>query len=101
MPLGTSRVLDIRSRAHVISSEQVTQLRKVFAILKFLFSVRISGWFVFCLGIFLNSMLFTDISEVFQILLNTVKDSKAEGYFLSLMQHLLLVRNDYLIRYDL
>ncbi|XP_060759615.1 protein diaphanous homolog 1 [Neoarius graeffei] len=39
-----------------------------------------------------------DVSEVFQILLNTVKDSKAEGYFLSLMQHLLLVRNDYLIR---
>ncbi|XP_027029138.1 protein diaphanous homolog 1 isoform X2 [Tachysurus fulvidraco] len=39
-----------------------------------------------------------DISEVFQVLLNTVKDSKAEGYFLSLMQHLLLVRNDYLIR---
>ncbi|XP_058263850.1 protein diaphanous homolog 1 isoform X1 [Hemibagrus wyckioides] len=39
-----------------------------------------------------------DISEVFQVLLNTVKDSKAEGFFLSLMQHLLLVRNDYLIR---
>ncbi|GAA6092905.1 protein diaphanous homolog 1 isoform X1 [Tachysurus ichikawai] len=38
------------------------------------------------------------MSEVFQVLLNTVKDSKAEGYFLSLMQHLLLVRNDYLIR---
>ncbi|KAK3558541.1 hypothetical protein QTP86_019009, partial [Hemibagrus guttatus] len=43
-------------------------------------------------------VLFTDISEVFQVLLNTVKDSKAEGFFLSLMQHLLLVRNDYLIR---
>ncbi|MCJ8735748.1 hypothetical protein PDJAM_G00251050 [Pangasius djambal] len=43
-------------------------------------------------------VLFTDISEVFQVLLNTVKDSKAEGYFLSLLQHLLLVRNDYLIR---
>lgn len=57
--------------------------------------------FLFCIGAFLNSMLFTDISEVFQMLLNTVKDSKAEGYFLSLMQHLLLVRNDYLIRYDL
>ncbi|KAF4081158.1 hypothetical protein AMELA_G00158180 [Ameiurus melas] len=39
-----------------------------------------------------------DTSEVFQMLLNMVKDSKAEGYFLSLMQHLLLVRNDYLIR---
>uniref|UniRef100_H0WGT0 Protein diaphanous homolog 1 n=1 Tax=Otolemur garnettii TaxID=30611 RepID=H0WGT0_OTOGA len=34
-------------------------------------------------------------NEVFQILLNTVKDSKAEPYFLSILQHLLLVRNDY------
>ncbi|KAF5913350.1 hypothetical protein HPG69_016966, partial [Diceros bicornis minor] len=33
--------------------------------------------------------------EVFQILLNTVKDSKAEPHFLSILQHLLLVRNDY------
>ncbi|KAJ8282936.1 hypothetical protein COCON_G00054550 [Conger conger] len=39
-----------------------------------------------------------DVSEVFQILMNTVKDSKAETHFLSLMQHLLLVRNDYLAR---
>ncbi|XP_062852841.1 protein diaphanous homolog 1 [Trichomycterus rosablanca] len=39
-----------------------------------------------------------DASEVFQVLLNTVKGSKAESYFLSIMQHLLLVRNDYLIR---
>ncbi|CAI9170597.1 unnamed protein product [Rangifer tarandus platyrhynchus] len=37
----------------------------------------------------------TDFSEVFQILLNTVKDSKAEQHFLSILQHLLLVRNDY------
>nr|XP_008107214.1 PREDICTED: protein diaphanous homolog 1 isoform X2 [Anolis carolinensis] len=36
-----------------------------------------------------------DPSEVFQILLNTVKDSKAEQHFLSMLQHLLLVRNDY------
>ncbi|XP_036605326.1 protein diaphanous homolog 1 isoform X1 [Trichosurus vulpecula] len=36
-----------------------------------------------------------DFSEVFQILLNTVKDSKAESLFLSILQHLLLVRNDY------
>ncbi|XP_044520459.1 protein diaphanous homolog 1 [Gracilinanus agilis] len=36
-----------------------------------------------------------DFSEVFQILLNTVKDSKAEPLFLSILQHLLLVRNDY------
>ncbi|KFO19367.1 Protein diaphanous like protein 1 [Fukomys damarensis] len=38
---------------------------------------------------------FTDRVEVFQILLNTVKDSKAEPHFLSILQHLLLVRNDY------
>ncbi|KAJ6655472.1 hypothetical protein lerEdw1_005173 [Lerista edwardsae] len=37
----------------------------------------------------------TDFSEVFQILLNTVKDSKAEQHFLSILQHLLLIRNDY------
>lgn len=36
-----------------------------------------------------------DFSDVFQILLNTVKDSKAEPHFLSILQHLLLVRNDY------
>ncbi|KAK5864809.1 hypothetical protein PBY51_016020 [Eleginops maclovinus] len=30
--------------------------------------------------------------------LNTVKDSKGETHFLSMMQHLLLVRNDYLAR---
>uniref|UniRef100_A0A674PPG1 Diaphanous related formin 1 n=1 Tax=Takifugu rubripes TaxID=31033 RepID=A0A674PPG1_TAKRU len=35
---------------------------------------------------------------VFEILVNTVKDSKAENHFLSLMQHLLLIRNDYLAR---
>ncbi|XP_024139156.1 protein diaphanous homolog 1 isoform X3 [Oryzias melastigma] len=39
-----------------------------------------------------------DVREVFDIVVNTVKDSKAEGHFLSLMQHLLLVRNDYLAR---
>ncbi|XP_066480618.1 protein diaphanous homolog 1 [Tiliqua scincoides] len=36
-----------------------------------------------------------DVNEVFQMLLNTVKDSKAEQHFLSILQHLLLVRNDY------
>ncbi|XP_036281172.1 protein diaphanous homolog 1 isoform X3 [Pipistrellus kuhlii] len=36
-----------------------------------------------------------DFNEVFQFLLNTVKDSKAEPHFLSILQHLLLVRNDY------
>ncbi|KAM4749701.1 protein diaphanous homolog 1 [Rhinophrynus dorsalis] len=36
-----------------------------------------------------------DFNEVFQILLNTVKDSSAEPLFLSILQHLLLIRNDY------
>ncbi|XP_060109936.1 LOW QUALITY PROTEIN: protein diaphanous homolog 1 [Heteronotia binoei] len=36
-----------------------------------------------------------DFGEIFQILLNTVKDSKAEQHFLSLLQHLLLIRSDY------
>nr|XP_034959433.1 protein diaphanous homolog 1 isoform X3 [Zootoca vivipara] len=36
-----------------------------------------------------------DFNEVFQILHNTVKDSKAEQHLLSILQHLLLVRNDY------
>uniref|UniRef100_A0AAQ5XKA8 Diaphanous related formin 1 n=1 Tax=Amphiprion ocellaris TaxID=80972 RepID=A0AAQ5XKA8_AMPOC len=36
--------------------------------------------------------------NLFEILVNTVKDSKAESHFLSLMQHLLLIRNDYLAR---
>eukprot|EP00079_Xenopus_tropicalis_P023054 XP_012815149.1 PREDICTED: protein diaphanous homolog 1 isoform X3 [Xenopus tropicalis] len=36
-----------------------------------------------------------DFSDVFQVLLNTVKDSSAEPLFLSILQHLLLIRNDY------
>ncbi|XP_058030578.1 protein diaphanous homolog 1 isoform X2 [Ahaetulla prasina] len=36
-----------------------------------------------------------DFNEIFQILLNTVKDSKAEQHFLSILQHFLLIRNDY------
>ncbi|XP_078116740.1 protein diaphanous homolog 1 isoform X2 [Sander vitreus] len=39
-----------------------------------------------------------DVREVFEILFNTVKDSKGETHFLSMMQHLLLIRNDYLAR---
>lgn len=39
-----------------------------------------------------------DVREVFEILVNTVKDSKAENHFLSVLQHLLLIRNDYLAR---
>uniref|UniRef100_A0A674A2Z9 Diaphanous related formin 1 n=1 Tax=Salmo trutta TaxID=8032 RepID=A0A674A2Z9_SALTR len=36
--------------------------------------------------------------SVFQVVMNTVKDSKAETHLLSLMQHLLLIRNDYMVR---
>ncbi|XP_044136940.1 protein diaphanous homolog 1 isoform X2 [Bufo gargarizans] len=36
-----------------------------------------------------------DVQEVFQVLHNTVKDSAAEQLFLSILQHLLLIRNDY------
>uniref|UniRef100_A0A671UA95 Diaphanous related formin 1 n=1 Tax=Sparus aurata TaxID=8175 RepID=A0A671UA95_SPAAU len=43
-------------------------------------------------------MEYPSTGEVFDIVVNTVKDSKAESHFLSLMQHLLLIRNDYLAR---
>uniref|UniRef100_A0A7N6BMV7 Diaphanous related formin 1 n=1 Tax=Anabas testudineus TaxID=64144 RepID=A0A7N6BMV7_ANATE len=39
-----------------------------------------------------------DDVDVFEILVNTVKDSRAESHFLSLLQHLLLIRSDYLAR---
>uniref|UniRef100_A0A8D0HFY2 Diaphanous related formin 1 n=1 Tax=Sphenodon punctatus TaxID=8508 RepID=A0A8D0HFY2_SPHPU len=42
-----------------------------------------------------SSARWTAGGEVFQILFNTVKDSKAETFFLSILQHLLLIRNDY------
>lgn len=45
------------------------------------------------------SLIFgNDVKEIFEIVVNTVKDSRAETYFLSLMQHLLLIRNDYMAR---
>uniref|UniRef100_A0A8D0CQZ5 Diaphanous related formin 1 n=1 Tax=Sander lucioperca TaxID=283035 RepID=A0A8D0CQZ5_SANLU len=43
-------------------------------------------------------MEYPSTGEVFEILFNTVKDSKGETHFLSVMQHLLLIRNDYLAR---
>ncbi|KAM9861067.1 protein diaphanous homolog 3-like [Aulostomus maculatus] len=42
--------------------------------------------------------LFTDAGDVFSIVLNMVKDSSAEHYFLSILQHLMLIRNDYVVR---
>ncbi|XP_067419305.1 protein diaphanous homolog 3 [Emydura macquarii macquarii] len=41
---------------------------------------------------------FDEANDVYNMLWNTVKDSSAEGYFLSILQHLLLIRNDYFIR---
>lgn len=39
-----------------------------------------------------------DIGDVFNVLYCSVKDTGAESYFLSILQHLLLVRNDYFTR---
>ncbi|XP_038556835.1 protein diaphanous homolog 3-like isoform X3 [Micropterus salmoides] len=39
-----------------------------------------------------------DVGDVFSIVQSMVKDSTAEPYFLSIMQHLMLIRNDYLVR---
>ncbi|CAG08339.1 unnamed protein product [Tetraodon nigroviridis] len=40
----------------------------------------------------------TDMNEVYHLLSNMVKDTGSETYFLSILQHLLLIRNDYYIR---
>lgn len=40
----------------------------------------------------------TDIGDVFNVLYSSVKDTNAESYFLSILQHLLLIRNDYFTR---
>ncbi|XP_051705969.2 protein diaphanous homolog 3 isoform X2 [Oryctolagus cuniculus] len=39
-----------------------------------------------------------DAHDVYNMLWNTVKETEAEGYFISILQHLLLIRNDYFIR---
>ncbi|KAM4744231.1 protein diaphanous homolog 3-like isoform 3-T3 [Anableps anableps] len=39
-----------------------------------------------------------DAGDVFSIVLSMVKDSSAEPYFLSILQHLMLIRNDHLVR---
>uniref|UniRef100_A0A096LUV1 Diaphanous related formin 2 n=1 Tax=Poecilia formosa TaxID=48698 RepID=A0A096LUV1_POEFO len=38
------------------------------------------------------------MNEVYHLLSNMVKDTASETYFLSILQHLLLIRNDYYIR---
>ncbi|XP_055464258.1 protein diaphanous homolog 2 isoform X3 [Psammomys obesus] len=39
-----------------------------------------------------------DMNEVYHLLFNMLKDTAAEGYLLSILQHFLLIRNDYYIR---
>ncbi|KAG8452270.1 hypothetical protein GDO86_004175 [Hymenochirus boettgeri] len=41
---------------------------------------------------------FSHPSEVYSVIWSSVKDTNAEGYFLSILQHLLLIRNDYFAR---
>lgn len=40
----------------------------------------------------------TDMNEVYHLLSNMVRDTAAEHYLLSILQHLMLIRNDYYIR---
>uniref|UniRef100_A0A8C6RF36 Diaphanous related formin 3 n=1 Tax=Nannospalax galili TaxID=1026970 RepID=A0A8C6RF36_NANGA len=39
-----------------------------------------------------------EASDVYSMVWDTVKETRAEGYFVSILQHLLLIRNDYFIR---
>ncbi|KAK7803733.1 hypothetical protein U0070_002110, partial [Myodes glareolus] len=48
-------------------------------------------------NVFLYS-LSTDMNEVYHLLYNMLKDTAAENYLLSILQHFLLIRNDYYIR---
>ncbi|XP_004393704.1 PREDICTED: protein diaphanous homolog 3 isoform X2 [Odobenus rosmarus divergens] len=36
--------------------------------------------------------------DIYNMVWNSVKETRAEGYFISILQHLLLIRNDYFIR---
>uniref|UniRef100_A0A8K9XJ12 Diaphanous related formin 3 n=1 Tax=Oncorhynchus mykiss TaxID=8022 RepID=A0A8K9XJ12_ONCMY len=40
----------------------------------------------------------TDVGDVFNVVQSMVKDTGAEVYFLSILQHLMLIRNDYFVR---
>uniref|UniRef100_A0A8C0BX89 Protein diaphanous homolog 2 n=1 Tax=Buteo japonicus TaxID=224669 RepID=A0A8C0BX89_9AVES len=46
---------------------------------------------------FLNKIC-TDVNEVFHLLYNMLKDTSSENYFLSILQHFLLIRSDYYVR---
>ncbi|XP_008592925.1 PREDICTED: protein diaphanous homolog 3 isoform X2 [Galeopterus variegatus] len=41
---------------------------------------------------------FDEAYDVYNMVWNTVKETRAEGYFISILQHLLLIRNDHFIR---
>lgn len=41
---------------------------------------------------------FDEVNDLYNMVWNTVKETRAEGYFISILQHLLLIRNDYFIR---
>ncbi|ELR62745.1 Protein diaphanous-like protein 3 [Bos mutus] len=41
---------------------------------------------------------FEYLNDLYNMVWNTVKETRAEGYFISILQHLLLIRNDYFIR---
>ncbi|KAL6469160.1 hypothetical protein MHYP_G00226840 [Metynnis hypsauchen] len=41
---------------------------------------------------------FDDVGDVFNMLFSVVKDTVAEVHFLSILQHLMLIRNDYFVR---
>uniref|UniRef100_A0A452H1Z9 Uncharacterized protein n=1 Tax=Gopherus agassizii TaxID=38772 RepID=A0A452H1Z9_9SAUR len=54
-------------------------------------------YFILFIWHFLNNLC-TDMDEVYHLLYNMLKDTASENYFLSILQHLLLVRNDYYVR---
>ncbi|XP_077014508.1 protein diaphanous homolog 3 isoform X2 [Tamandua tetradactyla] len=43
---------------------------------------------------------FDEAYDVYNMVWSTVKETRAEGYFISILQHLLLIRNDYFIRHQ-
>lgn len=42
---------------------------------------------------------FTEPHEVYRMLCNMTQQTNAEGYFLSILQHMLLIRDDYWARW--
>lgn len=78
-------------------SEPKHKSRILFFLISSASSVFSCEYAVFSL-IYESLTLCTDAGDVFSIVLSMVKDSSAEPYFLSILQHLMLIRNDHLIR---